>query len=139
MSLPPPRRARTTSAENPFASFYERRRKLSLEADDDDADPSSSITRAYTVPDALLALARGERESGPFISGPVISSPVISSPVSTRRLVATHRADVATPSTSLSAFRSSPRLGFAEWRAVQRIALSVAGWLRRAWGRSIPN
>jgi hypothetical protein len=140
MSLPPPRRARTTSAENPFASFYESRRKLSLEADDDDtADPSSSITRAYTVPDALLALARGERESSPVISSPVISSPVISSPVSTRRMVATHRADVATPSTSMFPFRSSPRLGSAEWRAVQRIALSVAGWLRRAWRRSIPN
>jgi hypothetical protein len=131
MPHPPPRRARTTSAENPFASFYESRRKLSLEADDDDtADPSSSITRAYTVPDALLALARGERENSPVASSPVITS---------RRLVATHRADVATPSTSMFPLRSSPRVGFAEWRAVQRIALSVAGWLRRAWRRSIPN
>jgi hypothetical protein len=114
MPLPPPRRARTTSAENPFASFYESRRKISLEADDDNtADPSSSITRAYTVPDALLALARGERESS--------------------RIVATHRADVATESTTMFPLSSPPG------RAVQRIALSVAGWLRRAWRRSIPN
>jgi hypothetical protein len=135
MSLPPPRRARTTGAENPFASFYESRRKLRLEADDDEtADPSSSITRAYTVPDALLALARGERESSP-----VVSSSVTSSPVSTRRMIATQRAEGATQSTSLSLFRSPPRLGFAEWRALQRIALQLAGWLRRAWRRSIPN
>jgi hypothetical protein len=119
MPLPPPRRARTTSAENPFASFYESRRKISLEADDDTADPSSSITRAYTVPDALLALARGERESS--------------------RIVASRRAEVATESTSMFPFRSPPGPGFAEWRAVQRVALSVAGWLRRAWRGSIPN
>jgi hypothetical protein len=131
MTLPPPRRARTTSAENPFASFYESRRKISLETDDDEtADPSSSITRAYTVPDALLALARGERESGPVITGGTAS---------TRRMVATHATDVATQSTSMFPFRSPPVLGFAEWRAVQRIAVSVAGWLRRAWRRSIPN
>jgi hypothetical protein len=116
MPLPPPRRARTPSAENPFASFYESRRKIRLETDDDEtADPSSSITRAYTVPDALLALARGERESGRVV------------------------ADAATQSTSMFPFRSPPRLGFAEWRAVQRMALSMAGWLRRAWRRSIPN
>src|SRR5687768_11960124 len=34
MPLPPPRRARATSVENPFASFYESRRKISLETDD---------------------------------------------------------------------------------------------------------
>src|SRR5690349_5687327 len=73
MQHPPPRQhrivggvhaardSRTAADENPFASFYESRRKISLETDDDDtSDPSSSITRAYIVPDALLALARGE-------------------------------------------------------------------------------
>jgi hypothetical protein len=39
----------------------------------------------------------------------------------------------------MSVFRSPPRLGFAEWRALQRIALQLGGWLRRAWRRSIPN
>jgi hypothetical protein len=76
MQHPPPRQhrivggvhaargSRTAAGENPFASFYESRRKISLDTDDDEtSDPSSSITRAYIVPDALLALARGERES----------------------------------------------------------------------------
>jgi hypothetical protein len=117
MPLPPPRRVRTTSAENPFASFYESRRKISLETDGDTADPSSSITRAYIVPDDLLELARGEHV----------------------RMAATNRSDVATESTSMFPFRSPQRLGLAEWRAVQRMALQLAGWLRRAWRRSIPN
>jgi len=55
-------------------------------------------------------------------------------------MVATHEADGATESTSMFRFRSPPSLGFAtEWRAVQRLAVHVTSWLRRAWRRSIPN
>jgi hypothetical protein len=136
----PARRARTTTAENPFASFYESRRKISLDADDDEiADPSSSITRAYIVPDALLALARGERDSS---AGDILvdAGPVGDGSRSHVRFVATDRADVATESTSMFRFRAPPAVGFAaEWRSLQRVALQVAGWLRRAWRRSIPD
>lgn len=153
--------ARSASVENPFASFYESRRKISLEAadDDDSADPSSSITRAYIVPDALLALARGERDShvsNSHVSNSRVSNsrvsnsradagPVGDGSTELARFVATAPVDVATGSPRiLSAsrfrFRSPPALGLgAEWRAVQRIALQMVGWLRRTWRRSIPN
>jgi hypothetical protein len=150
MQHPPPRQhrsvggvhavrdSRTVAGENPFASFYESRRKISLETDEDEtSDPSSSITRAYIVPDALLALARGERESGveslSVDAGPAGSSSLI-------RFVATDPADVATESASMFRFRSPPILGLAaEWRTVRRVALQMAAWLRRTWRRSIPN
>jgi hypothetical protein len=114
MPHPPPRRARTTTAENPFASFYESRRKISLETDDDEtADPSSSITRAYIVPDALLALARGERDSR--VNGMLVDAPPAGhAGTALVRFVATNR-------------------------TVQRIAWQMASWLRRAWRRTIPN
>ncbi len=141
MPHPPPRRARTTTAENPFASFYESRRKISLETDDDDetADPSSSITRAYIVPDALLALARGERQ-GSVKSILIDAPPAGHAGTSLVRFAATNRAEVATDPPNMFRFHSPliPRLA-AEWRTVQRIALQMAGWLRRAWRRTIPN
>lgn len=141
----PPRRARTTTAENPFASFYESRRKISLETDDDEtADPSSSITRAYIVPDALLALARGERDGS--VKGILVDAPPAGhAGTSLIRFVETDRAEVSTDSPkSVSPnpfrFRSPPMVGLAaEWRSVQRIALQMASWLRRAWRRTIPN
>ncbi len=136
----PARRVRTTDAENPFASFYESRRKISLETDDDDlSDPSSSITRAYIVPDALLALARGERDASAD-SIRVDAGPASDGSTALVRFVATNPADVATESASMFRFRSQPILGLAaEWRTVQRIALQMASWLRRTWRRSIPN
>jgi hypothetical protein len=136
----PARRVRTTDAENPFASFYESRRKISLETDDDDiSDPSSSITRAYIVPDALLAVARGERDAS-VDNILVDAGPGGDGSTALVRFVATNPVDVATESTSMFRFRSSPILGFAtEWRTVQRIALQMAGWLRRTWRRSVPN
>jgi hypothetical protein len=109
---------------NPFASFYESRRQISLEmGDDETADPSSSITRAYIVPEALLALARGQHEKK-----------------ASARMTATYPADDPTESTRMFRFRSPPMVGIAaEWRTLQAIAWQVAGWLRRAWRRSIPD
>jgi hypothetical protein len=127
----PVRAARTYGVENPFASFYETRRKVSIKSMlDDTADPSSSITRAYIVPEALLAVARGEHEQrlGAADAGAALV-----------RFVATDSSDIATESTNMSRFRPA-KLGFVEeWRAVQRIALQVAGWLRRVLRRPIPD
>lgn len=126
---------RTTTAENPFASFYESRRQISFEMHDETADPSSSITRAYIIPESLLALARGERENG---GGAAAAGPVGES--SLARRVATDHADDATEPANM--FRFRPPLGFgiaAEWLTLQRIAWQLAGWLRRAWRRSIPD
>jgi hypothetical protein len=98
---------------------------------DDTADPSSSITRAYIVPEALLALARGERERM-FGAGADDGCALV-------RFVATDTSDIATESTNMSRFRP-PKLGFVEeWHAVQRIAREVAGWLRRVLRRPIPD
>jgi hypothetical protein len=145
MQHPPPRPrriagARTTTADNPFASFYESRRQISLETDDDEmADPSSSVTRAYIVPDALLALARGERDSNVGAQR-VAAGPARDGSTALARMAATDRVDAPTESPAIFRFRSAPALGFAaEWRAVQRLALQMAGWLRRTWRRSIPN
>jgi hypothetical protein len=128
----PVRAARTYGVENPFASFYETRRKVSIRAMlDDTADPSSSITRAYIVPEALLAVARGEREQ--------LLGAATDDGAALVRFVATDSSDIATESTNMSRFRPA-KLGFVEeWRALQRIALQVAGWLRRVLRRPIPD
>jgi hypothetical protein len=140
------RGSRAPAIENPFASFYESRRKLSV--DDERAetsDPSNSITRAYIVPEALLALARGGREAArPSASDAIGASSPVSAAGSPKmsplpNIAATDRADVATESTRMFRFRS-PSAGFAaDWRSMQRVALSMVGWLRRACRRSIPN
>lgn len=111
------RRARTPAIENPFASFYKSRRKLSIEdGSDETPDPSSSITRAYIVPEALLALARQDHAAAP------------------------PRPLDATSSRSPHGDAGSPSGGFTlDWRSMQLVALSMVGWLRRAWRRSIPD
>lgn len=140
------RGSRVPAVENPFASFYESRRKLSV--DDERAetsDPSNSITRAYIVPEALLALARGGREAarpsashavGASNPGSAAGSPKMSP---RPKIAATEGVDVATESTRMFRFRSPSADFAADWRSMQRLALSMAGWLRRAWRRSIAN
>jgi hypothetical protein len=139
------RGSRAPAVENPFASFYESRLELSVDERAEKSDPSNSITRAYIVPEALLALARGGREAAlPSASHAIgASSPgsAAGSPKMRRlpKIAATERADVVTESTRMFRFRS-PSAGFAaDWRSMQRLALSMAGWLRRAWRRSIAN
>ena len=59
MPSAPPRQ--NSRRENPFASFYDSRRRLRVaDAEAEPSDSSSSITRAYIVPRALLALSRGD-------------------------------------------------------------------------------
>jgi len=117
---------------NPFASFYQRRRRVSAASASEAADPSSSITQAYIVPESLLALARGDGE-------PEVD-PARDTGISSRRSLATNSGDASTESQIM--FRRERALNIdrvVRWRALLRTASRVAEWLRGRARHSIAD
>lgn len=142
MPSPPLRRdssARSALGDNPFASFYDSRRKLGVsDPDGETSDPSSSITRAYIVPDALLAQSRRD-DAGEL-------GAARDDRISFARSLATHGRDVATQTTGMFQIQQPLNMGGADGhavrprvRAVQRIAVRAVAWLRRRWRHSLSD